>query len=362
MLCWPRARRLDGAFFMQKVKSLLPILVLAAAAGVLAGCGGGGGSSASLKPGDVAVVGSTHVTKSAFDALMAQAQRSFQQQGRTFPKPGTTNYETVKGNAVSLLVQQAMREEKAASMGITISAQAVSNRLDQIKKQYFSGSEAKYQAQLKKSNLTDAQVREDIKAQLISEAVFNKVTANVTVSNSDVHSYYVSHQSLYSQPPTVDVRHILVKSKSLADSIYAQLKAGNDKTWCTLAKKYSQDPSSKDNCGKLTVSQGQTVPVFNQIAFGSKQGVVNPPVHDPTYGYFVIEVLSKVHPAAHTPEKQVAASIQQQLLQQKKNQVMTTWVNSLAKDFCGGTKIKYQLGYQATPDPCAATTSLPTTT
>ena len=347
---------------MQKAKFLLSVLVLAAVAAILAGCGGGGGSSAGLQSGDIAVVGSTHVTKSAFDALMAQAKRSFQQQGRTFPKAGTTSYETVKGNAVSLLVQQAMREEKAASMGIKVSDQDVANRLDQIKKQYFSGSEAKYQAQLRKSNLTDAQVRQDIKAQLISEAVFNKVTANVTVSNSDVHSYYVSHQSLYSQPPSVDVRHILVKSKPLAQSIYAQLKAGNDQTWCTLAKKYSQDPSSKNNCGKLTVSQGQTVAEFNKVAFGSKPGVVNPPVHNATYGWFVIEVLSKVKAASHTPEKQVAGTIQQQLLQQKKNQVMTDWVNSLAKDFCGGTKIKYQLGYQATPDPCAATTTSATTT
>ncbi|HUZ81336.1 MAG TPA: SurA N-terminal domain-containing protein, partial [Gaiellaceae bacterium] len=249
---------------MNKVK--FPLL-LALFAALLAGCGGG--SAAGLKSNDVATVGGIHVSKTAFDALIAQAKRSYATQTppKAFPKQGTADYETIKGQAVTLLVQQAEREEKASSMGITISAADVQKRLDQIKKQYFGGSETRYQAQLKKQNLTDAQVREDIRQQLISEAVFAKVTKNVTVSSSQVHAYYVSHPTLYTQPATRDVRHILVKTKALADSLYAQLKSGNDKTWCTLAKKYSLDPSSKNVCGKLTVSKGQTVPEFDKVAF-----------------------------------------------------------------------------------------------
>ncbi len=94
--------------------------------------------------------------------LIAQAKRSYASQTppKTFPKPGTADYETIKGQAVPLLVQQAEREEKAASMGITISDADVQKRLDQVKKQYFGGSETKYQAQLKKQDLTDAQVAE----------------------------------------------------------------------------------------------------------------------------------------------------------------------------------------------------------
>src|SRR6476619_1574770 len=92
---------------------LFPIVLVTA---LLAGCGGGG--SASLKKDDVAVVGKVHVTKAAYDALIDQAQRSFKQQGRPFPKQGTTEYESIRGNAVTLLVQQAERQSKADSMGI----------------------------------------------------------------------------------------------------------------------------------------------------------------------------------------------------------------------------------------------------
>ncbi len=341
---------------MQKAKVSLPILLVAA---LLAGCGGGG---ASLKSNDVAVVGKVHVNKSAFDALMTQAKRSFVQQGRKFPKEGTAEFATVKGQAVTLLIQQAEREAKAATLGIKISDKDVQSRLDQIKKQYFGGSEKRYAAQLKKQHLDDAQVRQDIRSQLISEAVFKKVTTAVTVSSNDVHQYYTTHPQLYSQAQTRDVRHILVKAKPLADSLYAQLKSGNDQTWCKLAKKYSQDPSSKGNCGKLTVSKGQTVPEFDKIAFAQPTKVIHAPIHNAQYGWFIIEPVGNVKPRSTTPEKQVTNSIKQQLLQQNKNQAMTDWVSSLSKNFCSGSQIKYQVGYKPTPDPCAATTTTNATT
>jgi peptidyl-prolyl cis-trans isomerase C len=347
---------------MKTAKFLSPIALAAILlAAVLAGCGGGG-SSSGLKGDDVAVVGSAHVSKKAFDTLLDQAKRSYTQQGKTFPKQGTTEYETVKGQAVALLVQQAERTEKAKSEGVKVTDSQVEKRLDQIKKQYFANSESKYKAQLKKQHLTDAQVHDDVRSQLISEAVFNKVTKDVKVTNDEVHSYYIQHPQLYSKAQTRDIRHILVKTKSRAQSIYSQLKAGNKQTWCTLAKKYSQDPSSKNNCGKLTVSKGQTVAEFDKVAFSEKTNTIHAPIHNARYGWFVIEPISIVHPRSTTPEKEVASTIRQQLLQQKKNQAMTDWVSGLSKTFCSGSKIKYGVGYKPSPDPCASTTSTSTTT
>jgi parvulin-like peptidyl-prolyl isomerase len=337
---------------------LFPIVLVAA---LLAGCGGGGG--ASLKKDDVAVVGKTHVSKPQYDALLSQAQRSFKQQGRPFPKQGTTEYETVKGQAITLLVQQAERESKADSMGIKISSSDVDKRLVQIKKQYFQSKESRYQAQLKKQHLTDASVRNDIRSQLISEAVFNKVTSSVSVSSSDVHDYYTTHPQLYSQPQSRDVRYILVKKKADADSVYAQVKAGGDKAWCTLAKKYAKDASGQ-NCGKATFTKGQTVAAFDTIAFSQPTKTVHAPIYDPTQykSWFVIEPLGNVKPRQSTPEKQVSASIKQQLLQTKKNQAMTDWVSSTTKGFCSGSQIKYQVGYAPSPNPCTVTTTNSTST
>jgi len=85
---------------------------------------------------------------------------------------------------------------------------------------------------------------------------------------------------------------------------------------------------------------------------------VHAPVHDSTYGWFVIEPLSIVHPRQTTPEKTVAPQIKSQLGQQ----AITTWVNNLTKTYCSGSKIKYQVGYKPSPDPCASSTTTNTST
>src|SRR5262249_52196083 len=240
MLCWPPARLPSRLFPMRfLIKLILPALL---AAVLVAGCGSGGSSSVS--PGDVAVVGGTHITQGQFDALVAQQKQSA---GSTFPKQGTAEYESVKSRIVTALVQQAERTDRAKKDGIAVTDKQVDDRLDQLKKQYFNGDQKKYEAQLKKQHLTETEVRSDIRSQLVNEALVKEITKNVKVSDGDIHDYYLKNSQQYAKPQSRDIRHVLVKSKGLADTVYAQLKSGNDKAWCTIAKKYSQDPGSKNN-------------------------------------------------------------------------------------------------------------------
>jgi parvulin-like peptidyl-prolyl isomerase len=336
---------------------LLSLLVLA-----LAACGGGGGKSASkLAPTDVAVVGATHIPQEFFNSLMSLQKLNAKQQGQAFPKQGTTGYQSVSGQVVTALVQSIERQEKAADLGITVTDKQVQTQLDKVIKQNFGGSQTKYKASLKNEGVTDAFVRfYYIKTGLLGQKLFANVTKNVTVSQQDVTAYYAANlTSKYSTPESRDLRHILVKSKTLANSIYKQLQAGNDQTWCTLAKKYSEDPSSKDKCGKLTVTKGETVPVFDKVAFSQPTKQVHAPVYDSAQykAYFIIEPLTPIKPAATTPEKKVAASIKSTLLTSKKNAAADTWATALTKSFCSGKQIVYQAGFAPSPDPCAALTS-----
>ncbi len=342
---------------MHKANYLIPVLLVLA----LAACGGGGGS-AKLSSSDVATVGSTHITQQQFDTLMVQAKRNYTSSGRAFPKQGTSAYLTLKSQAIAYLVQRAERDQKAASLGIKVTDKQIQSRLTQLKKQYFGGSEKKYEAQLKSQGVTDQQVRDDIRAQIVDDDLSAKVTKGVKVSDAAIHSYYTQHISQYTKAQSRDVRHILVKSAPLAQSLYQQLKAGNDKTWCTLAKKYSQDPASKNVCGKLTVQKGQTVAEFDAVAFSQPIKVVHAPVHNARYGWFVIEPLSAVHPRSTTPESKVKATISQTLATTQKTTVMNKWVSDLTKSYCTGSKVKYQAGFAPNPDPCSTLTSKTTTT
>jgi parvulin-like peptidyl-prolyl isomerase len=333
-------------------------LVVLTLALVAAGCGGGD-SVATLGSNDVAVVGSEQITKDQFQALMGRAQKSYEAQKRAFPKPGTTEYETLKGQAIGFLLQRAEFEQEAKKRGVDVTDEQVDKRIEQLKKQFYGGSEKRYQDVLKQQGLTDEQAREEVRATLISEELFKKVTGNVKVTDKDIQSYYNSHKSSYGQPESRDVRHILVQKKALADQIYSQLKSGAN--FAVLAKRYSKDPGSAANGGKLTVTKGQTVPEFDKTAFALKKGELSNPVKT-QYGYHVIQALSDIKPATSTPLSKVKESIRQQLGQQQKNEAMTKWVTDTKKHYCGGTRIKYQVGYQPATDPCLTVTSSTTAT
>jgi parvulin-like peptidyl-prolyl isomerase len=323
---------------MTRRTSLLLLAALAAVLG-LAGCGGGPGA-ASLASDDVATVGSEHITRAQFDQLLGQAEKSYKKQGRAFPKAGSPEYQTLRDQIMAFLVQKAEFAQKAADLGIKIDDKKVDERLTQLKKQYFGGSEKKYLATLKAQGMTDSQVRDDLKTQLVSEQLFNKVTSDVKVSDSDLKRYYDGHKQQFSQPASRQVRHILVKSKSLADKLYAQLKGGAD--FATLAKKYSQDPGSKAQGGKLTVSKGQTVPPFDKAAFSLKKNELSKPIKT-TYGWHIIQPLGPVKPAKITPFAQVKLQIKGQLEQTKKQDKMRKWVDDVKKEF--KDKIHYAAGF-----------------
>jgi parvulin-like peptidyl-prolyl isomerase len=359
MLYWPRARQRDesaanGAFSMKRSISL----ALISLALVAAGCGGGS-SVATLGADDVAVVGSEQVSKEQFQSLMGRAEKSYETQKRPFPKPGSTEYETLKGQAIGFLLQRAEFEQEAEARGIKITDDKIDKRIDQLKKQFYGGSDKRYQDVLKQQGLTEEQARDEVRATLISEELFKKVTEDVTVSDQEIKTYYDTHKSQYGQPESRDVRHILVQKKSLADQLYAQLKSGAN--FAVLAKRYSKDPGSAANGGKLTVSKGQTVPEFDKTAFKLKKGELSAPIHT-QYGYHIIQALSDIKPAQSTPLSKVKNSIRQQLEQQQKNDAMTAWVTKTKKHYCGDTRIKYQVGYQPTVDPCLTVTSSTTAT
>ena len=147
-----------------------------------------------------------------------------------------------------------------------------------------------YQKQLKQQGLSIQQVTDDIKAQLVSELIFKKVTNNVKVTDADIQKYYKSHLSQYGTPEQRDIAHILVKKKALADQLYTQVQGGAN--FAALAKKYSQDPGSKKQGGKLTISKGQTVAPFDQTAFLMKTGEVSHPVKT-EFGYHIIKALGR---------------------------------------------------------------------
>jgi foldase protein PrsA len=331
----------------------LSLLLLAAPLALLAAsCGGGGGGGGSISKDDAAVVSGDHIARATLDRRMQEAKCSYDLQKRAFPKAGSPEYQAVQRQILQSLVQRAQIQQKAPALDATVSDKQVDDQLEQLKKQYFAGSEKRYQAELKKQCVTDPEVRADIRANLLSDAVFKKVTAGAKVTDAEANAYYLSHSVNYTQPQTRVVRHILVKDKKTAEKLYAQLKSGAD--FAALAKKFSQDPGSKTQGGRLTISRGQTVPEFDKVAFALKTGELSKPVKT-QFGWHIIEALKPSTPRKATPYAQVKEAIRQQLLQQKRSDALKRWLDGVKAEYA--SKTTYAAGLAP-----AATTTAPTTT
>ena len=330
-------------------RAALSAVLLAALA--LAGCGG---SDESVPADAVAVVDGEAIARSDYEALVAQARKSYENQKRDFPAAGSQELQTLRNQIVQYLVQREQFEQQAEELGIEVSDEQVESRLEQIVKQYFAGDRKKYDQQLAEQGISAAQVESEVRAQLVSEKLFAEVAGDVKVTDGQVEQYYEQNKAQYSQPESRDVRHILVKTRAEADDLYAQLQGGAD--FDALAKQHSEDPGSKANGGKLTISKGQTVAPFDQTAFLLETSVLSKPVKT-EFGYHLIQPLGEIKPAKVTPLAEVKASIEQQVGQEKKNEAMTKWVADVKEGY--EDKVSYAPGF--TPPP-ATTGTLSVTT
>lgn len=334
------------------------LLALALATAVfVAACGSG---KKSVGANDVAVVGDCVISKEQFSRLLDQARSSYKTNKQPFPEAGTEQYTALRKQAMQFLVQRCEFNQKADDLDVKITDADVDKQLATIKAQYFGKGgkcnatcEKKYQSQIKKQGLSERQVREDVRASVVQNKLYTKITAGVTVSDRDIDAYYKKNKQQYVLPESRDVRHILVKKKALADQLYGQIKSGGD--FAALAKKYSEDPGSKSSGGKLTVSKGRQVPEFDKAAFSLATNEISKPIKT-QYGWHIIQALTKTKKASTTPLSEVRTQIRQQLLQQKKQEAMKKWVDDTSKGF--EKKTTYQVGYAP---PATTTGATPTT-
>ena len=159
-------------------------------------------------------------------------------------------------------------------------------------------------------------------------------------TQQQIQAYYNAHLSEYQQPEQAKSRHILIKeapgadaktdaaAKAKAEDVLKQLKAGGD--WNALAKKYSDDPGSKDTGGELGFAQrGRMVPEFDNAIFTQKIGDIE--IVKSQFGYHVVQVEDRQ--TAHTQAlNEVLPQIQASLIRDGSAQAQQSYAQALTSE------------------------------
>jgi parvulin-like peptidyl-prolyl isomerase len=338
---------------MKKLIIGVALLALVLPALVLGACG----DDTKVPAGAIAAVGDGVVTQEQFDEIwqQAEAQYASQEGAPEFPKEGTEAYNQLKASIVNYLVQNEVIKEKAAEMDVTVTDKAFDERMKQIVEQV--GGQKKLDKLLKEQAVTQPQLEEQLRAQMLQDAVQQKVNDSIKVSDADLKKYFEdpANAAQFKVEESVDARHVLVKTKAQAEKVRDLLEAdGSDENWNKVAKEYSTDPGSKDSGGSLgNFPRGRMVEPFEDEAFSLEIGEISKPVKS-QFGYHVIEVTKKT-PASEQTFEEAKETIEQQLKFQKQATAWEDWLKQ-AMEAAG---VVYAAGFNpelltASPSPDAS--------
>ena len=242
----------------------------------------------SIPDGDVAVIedapsGEGNISEKEFDKALKQS--AAQSGKKETPKPGDPQYDELKEAALGSLLDAAWLKGEAAERGITVTKAEVAKEFKKLKKENFK-TEAEYEKFLKESEFTQADVDSRVELTILSNEIQKQITEGASEpSQSEIENYYdAALATQFTQPETRDIRLVVNKDKTKAESALADLKSDDSpKNWKKVAEKYSEDELSKSKGGfQKGIAAGVLEEPLNEDLFNAPEHQVEGLVEDRT--------------------------------------------------------------------------------
>lgn len=256
---------------------------------------------------------------------------------------------------------------EAGNLGIKVTDAEVKKEFNKLKTQDFPTEEA-FKKFLASGGDTVSDLLLRVKAQMLSSKIEKKVTEKAKATEAQARSYYNTHQSTYGTPEKRNLLIILTKNEAEAKKAKQEIESG--KSFASVAKKDSIDPTSKNNGGQLNgVTKGEEEQALSNAVFSAKAGVLSGPVKTP-FGFYIFEV-KKIIPGNASSFTKVRSQVEQQLTTEREQKALSEFVKEFRKRWEGKTECRAEYavqdckGYKApatTPTAPATTSTAQTTT
>ncbi|HEY1591473.1 MAG TPA: peptidyl-prolyl cis-trans isomerase [Solirubrobacteraceae bacterium] len=317
-------------------------------------------SQAAQSPGSPVIVPSDPPN---FTKCIAQVRKQVPTLAKTAEKQLKADckqlFTSLSSQVMDFLIKGYWYQALAAKLGIKVSDADVQKAFNAAKTQQFQ-TPAQFQNFLSQTGQTQA----DILFRFRINQLFQKLIARHTtkITPTVIQQYYQAHLSQFGTPQTRDIRIVLTKTEAQAKAAKAALASGQ--SWAAVTKKYSNDPTSKNNGGLLKgVTKGQEDKALDTAAFSAQVSKIGGPIQG-QFGWYVYEVTKITKPTQQTLAQ--ATPLIQQTLQGKQQTNSQTALDKQAKKaWLSQTKCRsdYAMadcsGYKA---PKTSTTTAPSQT
>jgi foldase protein PrsA len=213
---------------------------------------------------------------------------------------------TLEVNIIDSLIVIKLLEKYAEENNIAVSSQEIDEQIEALSDTY--NSEEDFKSALKSMGIDREFLEDYLRNQMISNKIYEKITANVDVTDEEVKSYYDDNKEEFLVPAQIKASHILAMFPWIEDGseeteegrkealdkiemVEDKLKDGED--FEVLARQYSDDQTTAENGGDLGyVSEGQMVEGFDRALFlldeGETSGIV-----ETIYGFHIIKAFER---------------------------------------------------------------------
>jgi foldase protein PrsA len=236
-----------------------------------------------------AMVNGEPIPMSEYEAQVALAEAAFRRQMGNNPQLDDPDaaLQQVRRQVLDWMVDQKLMEQAAERLGVSVSPERVDAEFARAQ----GDNPVQFSEWLEDNGLTAQDFRVKLRAELLGTKMRDTVTEYLPEKMEQVH-----------------LRHILVNSRSQAESILDQIHSNED--FVRLAKEYSKDMSTRDNGGDLGFyPRGVLSPEIDRVAFNMVVGQVSDVIQT-AFGYHIIQVLER------SPQRELTPQMERALRQQ----------------------------------------------
>ncbi|MBI5428494.1 MAG: peptidylprolyl isomerase [Nitrospinae bacterium] len=303
-------------------------------------------------PDVIATVNGVNVTSEALKSEMAAYKMVMERQGREIDPQ---EQEKLVKDVVGRAIDEELIYQKSKEMKVQVSPETVLKEMDQIRAQF--PSEELFKSALAFQNHTVASLKTKIERKLVEEEFIRReIAPKASVDDQRVEAFYNENQQYFMKPELYEVSHIFASAaapnegkaddpatRQKAQRILSQLdqsarskidavlqKLKKEESFADLAKKYSEDESTKNNGGSMgTLPRDNLIPELADAMVKLKPGEFSDMVKSP-YGYHVVKLTSKT-PQHMTPFAEAKPDILNYLLKQEVEAKRKAYLDQLKK-------------------------------
>ncbi|GIW22796.1 MAG: peptidylprolyl isomerase [Candidatus Sericytochromatia bacterium] len=280
----------------------------------------------------IATVNGKAISSKEFKDTFSRIKNSFTAQSPVDFKTdnGFKDFDNLRKKAIEELTLSKIIYQKAEEKNILVTEDMVNSELQKIKADTFRNNESQYRKALKDRGLTEQALLKILKDRLTFQKLMDKLfEENIKITEEDLKKAYESKIFQFTQEEAIEAQHILVKDQKLANEIYDRLQKGED--FDSLAQKYSEDPGSKSNGGRLGYFQkGMMVPEFEKTAWSLKLNEISKPVKT-NFGYHIIKKTG-YKPKSVVSYKDARPIVESDLKEEKKRAFVMEWTKKALEE------------------------------